>query len=247
MTDFKAMHVPGRPLVLCNIWDAGSAVAVAKANPLAIATGSWAVAKAQGYEDGQNMPFARFLDTVIQISDAISLPLTVDFEAGFAQTDKGLFENLQRLVAAGAIGINFEDRIIGDKMLQTREAQASKIKGLRGVEQNLFINARCDLMFDGSDLETQMARLPDLIDRAQAYADAGADGFFVPGVTDPALIEKICAASPLPVNVMRGDDTHSITTLAALGVARISHGPAPYIQAMLALTEQAKAMGRDLG
>lgn len=242
MIDFKALHSPGTPLILCNVWDAGSAAAVTKANPPAIATGSWAMASAQGYGDGQQMPFDRFVDTVAQITGAVAQPVTVDFEAGFSDTDEGLSENLRRVIATGAVGINFEDRIIGGDGLHDVQAQAAKIKVLRRVTPSLFINARCDLMFDGSDVQTQTTRLPDLLDRAQAYKEAGADGLFVPGVTDLTLIRKICAASPLPVNVMRADDTHSIAALAACGVARISHGPAPYIQAMRALTDQARAL-----
>jgi 2-methylisocitrate lyase-like PEP mutase family enzyme len=241
MTDFKSLHIPGAPLVLCNIWDAGSAATVAETKPAAIATGSWAMARAQGFDDGQNMPFQRFLNTIAQIKSAIgSVPLTVDFEAGFADTEKALFENLQRLVATGVDGINFEDRIIGGTGLQSIATQTAKIETLRSVEQNTFINARCDVMFDGSDLPTQNGRLAELTERAEAYANAGADGLFVPGVNDPDLIGKICELSPLPVNIMRGDNTRSIKALAALGVARISHGPMPYLAAMEALTQQTR-------
>ena len=236
--DFKSLHIPGDPLVLYNIWDAGSAVAVAGTKPAAIATGSWAMARAQGYDDGEKMPFSRFNDTVEQIVKAMDLPVTVDFETGFADNLISLRKNIDSLLKLGIVGINFEDRIIGGSGLRDIETQCERIEILRSASDNLFINARCDLMFDGSKPETHGAHIDALIERAKAYADVGADGLFVPGLATPEFIKTVCERSPLPVNIMRMRST-PIVDLATLGVARISHGPSPYISLMKTLSEQA--------
>lgn len=237
-SEFSSLHVPGDPLILYNIWDAGSAVAVAKSNPAAIATGSWALAKAQGYDDGESIPFTQFARTVGQIITAVEQPVTVDFEAGFASDLSTLGSNINTLIAQGAIGVNFEDRIIGKAGLRNTDEQCQRIGVLRKSSETLFINARCDLMFDGADPETQNGRIDALVERSKAYANAGADGFFVPGLDDPAIIQKVCERCTLPVNIMRMTNT-PIADLAALGVARVSHGPRPYINLMQSLTDEA--------
>lgn len=240
-TDFKSLHVAGDPLVLYNIWDAGSAGAVAKSNPPAIATGSWAMAAALGYDDGESMPYQQFIKTIGQIIDAIDLPVTVDFETGFAKDNASLQKNSEALVALGPVGINFEDRIIGGSGLRDIHAQCERISILRKTSETLFINARCDLLFDGSDTSTHVSKIDALIERAKNYTDAGANGFFVPGLVSENLIAEVCERCPLPVNIMRMNDI-PIADLAALGVSRISHGPRPYIDLMNALTQKASSL-----
>lgn len=240
-TEFASLHIPGDPLILYNIWDAGSALAVAKSNPAAIATGSWAMAKAQGYNDGEVMPFDQFTKTVEHIIEAVALPVTVDFEAGYAADHQRLRSNIDALNALGTIGVNFEDRIIGETDLRSAKDQCERIEVLRKSSDTLFINARCDLMFDGADLETQKDRIDDLIERSKAYADAGADGFFVPGIADPSIIQTVCDRCPMPVNIMRMTNA-PIAEFSALGVARISHGPRPYLKLMQSLTEAAMGL-----
>ena len=111
--DFAALHVPGNPLVLYNIWDAGSAAALAKAGAVAVATGSWSVAEAQGYGDGEQLPLSHLVQIVERIAQTVDVPLSVDFEGGYAIGGAELTENVARIVAAGAVGINFEDQIVG--------------------------------------------------------------------------------------------------------------------------------------
>ena len=236
--NFKSLHIPGDPLVLYNIWDAGSAVAVAGTKPAAIATGSWAMARAQGYDDGEKMPFSRLTETVEQIVKAVDLPVTVDFETGFADDLISLRKNIDSLLKLGVVGVNFEDRIIGGSGLRDIDTQCERIEVLRSASDSLFINARCDLMFDGSNPETHGTLIDALIERAKAYEDVGADGLFVPGLATPEFIKTVCERSPLPVNIMRMSST-PIEDLATLGVARISHGPSPYISLMKTLSEQA--------
>ncbi len=235
---FKALHVKGAPLVLWNIWDAGSAKAVADAGAKAIATGSWAVAAAQGFADGEALPMQDALKVARQVVGACDLPVTIDFESGYADNTAELDNNVRQLVDTGAVGLNIEDRMIHGPGLYDRATQAQRIAAVRRAAEEdgvpFFINARTDVFFSGSKAAPDVL-LEDVRERAIQYAQAGANGLFVPGLTDLALIEKICSAQDLPVNLMRMANGPSIAELAQAGVARISHGPGPYIAAMKAL------------
>lgn len=237
---FAALHVKGTPLVLHNIWDAGSAKAVAESGAKAIATGSWAVAAAQGYGDGQALPLADVLRTARQIVTAVNLPVSVDFEGGYGVTPDALAENLRALFDTGIIGINFEDQIVGGDGLHDVVEQTARIAALRSAADkagiDVFINARTDVFFQNSTVP-HGDLMDEAITRAKAYAGAGADGVFVPGLADADLIAAFCAAQPLATNVMRLGDVPGIDTLAACGVARISHGPGPYFAAMQGLKQ----------
>lgn len=239
---FADLHRSGAPLILYNCWDAGSAAAIVKAGAPAVATGSWSVAAAQGYADGQELPLDTLLLVANRISASCDVPVSLDFEGGYATEPEALRANIARVLDAGIIGINFEDQIVGGTGLHSLEAQCTRIQAIRadadakGVP--LFINARTDL-FLKAKLEEHGTHIEEAITRGKAYAEAGASGFFVPGLFDGPMITQICAASPLPVNVMCLDVTADVTPMFALGVARISFGPAPYRAAMKALTTQA--------
>lgn len=241
---FKAMHQPGTPLVLYNIWDAGSAQAVAKAGATALATGSWPLAAAQGFEDGQAIPLEDVLATVRRIIAVNDLPLSVDFEGGYSTVCEQILQNAGRLIATGAVGVNFEDRIVGGEGLYDIPVQAERIAAIRSAAVDagvpLFINARTDTFFR-SDADTPDAALvAQALERAHAFSDAGADGLFVPFLTNTTVIAEICKNSPLPVNVLATSADAAIPPLADLGVARVSFGPAPYRAMMHALTEVAR-------
>jgi 2-methylisocitrate lyase-like PEP mutase family enzyme len=242
---FHALHRKGEPLVLYNIWDAGSARAVAAAGAKAIATGSWSVAASQGYEDGEQLPLDRLLRTAKQIAASVDVPVSVDFEGGYAKAPEFVADNAAKLIAAGAIGCNFEDRIVGGDGLYTQEDQAHRIAAIRAVADEtgipFFINARTDV-FLLSDAADHASRMKEATDRCDVYAEAGASGLFVPGLVDPELIARMCEHTALPVNAYMKDGAPSIAEMAKLGVARISHGPVPYREAMRALTERAKGV-----
>jgi len=229
---FAALHVPGDPLVLYNIWDAGSAKAIADAGTSAIATGSWSVAAAQGYPDGEKIPLDVLLGVAERIVLSTDLPVTVDFEGGYARAPAQLAENCLRLIETGAVGINFEDQIVGGDGLYETGEQAERIAAIRRSAQQakvaLFINARTDLFLKEKDTSKHVGLVDQAIERADRYANAGASGFFVPGLSDPDLITRICKAVSLPVNVMRPGNAPARAELGGLGVARISAGPAPY-------------------
>lgn len=235
---FKALHIKGTPLVLWNIWDAGSAKAVAQAGANAIATGSWSVAAAQGYADGEALPMAAALHSARQIVGAVDLPVSIDFEGGYAVEADEVARNVAALLATGAVGLNFEDQIVGGEGLHELGVQTSRIKALRATAEAvgvpLFINARTDVFLKAGSKD-HADHMEEALERAAAYAIAGADGFFAPGLTDLGLIHRLAQEQGLPLNVMRGPGGPKIADLAQSGVARVSHGPNPFRAAMATL------------
>ena len=239
---FAALHVPGDPLLLYNIWDVASARAVAAGGAPALATGSHSLAESQGYPDGEGIPFNVFLDTVRRIVAAVDIPVSADFEGGFAPDPARLAEHTRLLAEAGAVGCNFEDQVIGGEGLHPVAEQARRVEAV--VESGLWVSARTDLFlhkYFAGENSNDRALLPEGLERAHAYAEAGAHSYFVPGVTDLELIADICAASPVPVHVINVEDADR-AALAQTGVARISWGPRPWHRAMERLTEEARAL-----
>jgi 2-methylisocitrate lyase-like PEP mutase family enzyme len=144
---FAALHVPGDPVVLYNIWDVGSAFAVVAAGAKALATGSHPVADANGWPDGQNVPIDFALANAKRIVDAVAVPLTVDFESAYAVEPSEAGANVARLAATGAVGCNFEDQVIGGEGVHPLDQQVRRIKAIRAaVGDDFFINARTDLV-----------------------------------------------------------------------------------------------------
>ena len=229
---FAELHRKGEPLVLYNIWDTGSARAVAAAGAKAIATGSWSVAAANGYPDGEAIPLPRLSEIARTIIEATDLPVTIDFEGGYATEPDEVARNGAQIVDAGAVGINFEDQIVGATGVHPVGRQAERIRAIRRMtaerDMPFFINARTDLFLQEADPNRHGALIEAAIERGTAYAEAGASGFFVPGLADADLIGRICATVALPVNVMMRPGVPDIATLAGLGVARVSYGPGPY-------------------
>ena len=234
---FKNLHIKGDPLILVNIWDAGSAQALQTSGAKAIGTSSCSVAAAHGYEDGEKIPFDLVLANLKRILACVDLPVTLDLEGGYGQNPKEIQETITKVIEAGAVGINFEDQIVDHEGLYSIEDQYKRIQAIRDVADHLFINARTDLFLKADPSHHGDALVEEALHRANTYEEAGANGFFAPGLQDIKLIEKLCALSPLPVNIMVLSDTPSSKQLAELGVARVSYGPYPYFQAMEALKE----------
>ena len=239
--DFARLHVSGNPLVLFNVWDAGSAQAVAKAGAHAIATGSASVAMANGFGDGEKLPMEFALANAGRIVEAVDLPVTVDFEGGYSADAGTAAANVARLAESGAVGCNFEDQIVGGDGLYPIEAQAERIAAVRkAVGPDFFINCRTDLFLKAPQETHDEAMLEEAIARVRAYAEAGASGFFLPMLGDLELLRRICAESPIPVNFMAYPGCPTTAEVAATGVARISHGPFPYLSLMGQLEQAAR-------
>lgn len=230
--------------MLYNVWDAGSAKAVRAAGAKAIATGSWSVAAAQGFDDGEKVPLDLVVTILQRIVASVDVPVTLDFESGYGRAPQAVRENVARAIAAGAVGINFEDQIVGGTGLYPIEEQAGRVRAARaGAEAAgvpAFLNARIDLFLKNPPAAHDDAMVEEALERGAAYAAAGADGLFYPGLADPRLIGVVCARAPRPVNILAKPGAPAKAELARLGVARISHGPFPYRAMAAALQEAAK-------
>ena len=242
---FASLHRRGDPVILYNAWDAGSAKAVAEAGAKAIATGSASVAAAHGFHDAEALPLDLALANAELVVAAVELPVTIDFEGGYADEPEALAANMKRLAETGAIGCNFEDQVVGGEGLHPVEVQAARIRAARtAVGDDFFLNARTDIFLKAKADSHDEAKVEAALERARAYAKAGASGFFAPGLADLRLLEQLCSAAPLPVNFMAFPGAPEATEVAAAGVARISHGPFPHRLAMKALREAAEAIYR---
>ncbi|WP_028061630.1 isocitrate lyase/PEP mutase family protein [Candidatus Solirubrobacter pratensis] len=233
----RALHRPGEPLVLVNVWDAASARVVAAAPGCqAVATASHSIAAAHGFADGEAMPRETMLAAIGIIAGAVELPVTADLERGYG--DAG--EIVALAIEAGAVGCNLEDSE-PDGTLRAAEEHAARVAAARANGEELgvpvVINARTDVYIrDVPEPE----RLVAAIERAEAYMDAGADCIFVPGLRDLDAIREIAAR--VPVSVLAGAGGPARAELAAAGVSRISYGPGPMGVAAAALRRAAEML-----
>jgi 2-methylisocitrate lyase-like PEP mutase family enzyme len=238
--ELRRLHADPAILVLVNVWDAASAQTVASVPGCrAIATASWAIAAAHGVDDGEAIGRERMLEVVEAIARAVpGLPVTADLEGGYGATPDEVGETVARAIAAGAVGCNIEDGIQDRELLLrdphdavARIAAARAAGDAAGVP--LVINARTDVYLRGAD-DPEAAIL-----RGQAYARAGADCVFVPGVTDAATIKALVDGIDAPVSVLARPGAPSVSELQELGVARVSFGPGPMGVALAALARTA--------
>ena len=169
-----------------------------------------------------------------------------NLEAGYGDAPAIVADTVARAVAAGAVGFHLEDQVIGGAGLYLIEDQSRCLLAARqeadGMAVPVFINARTDLFLKAAPTNHDDSLVEEAVRRARAYADAGASGIFVPGLVNEMPIERVCRASPLPVNIMVIPTAPSAKRLAELGVARISHGPGPYRVAMRALEGPARSV-----
>lgn len=241
---FAALHVAGDPVILFNVWDAGSTIAAEKAGAKAIATGSASVATAHGVGDAEGLALDLALANAARVVASTSLPVSIDFEGAYAVHPERAATNVARLAATGAIGCNFEDQVVGSdaRIMHDVENQAARIAAIRWeTGPAFFINARTDIFLIAKPETHDDAMVDAAIRRGHAYAEAGASGFFVPGLADLRLLERVCKAVPLPVNFMAFPGAPSAKDVAATGVARISHGPFPHMLALKVFEDAARA------
>lgn len=239
----RALH-DGPALVLPNAWDAGSAVLIAQAGAKAIATTSGGISWALGYSDGQNLTRADMVESVRRIADAVQVPVTADVEGGYGPAPEDIAATVEAIIGAGAVGVNLEDsRAPGGPLFEVAE-QAERLRAGRTAAERaglpgLVINARTDVFL--FQIGEPGGRFDDVVARAAAYAEAGADCLFVPGLVDLAELERLVRAVSLPVNVMAGPGAPNVADFEAKGVRRVSVGSgitqAAYTVAQRAATE----------
>ena len=233
--DFHALHNPIQPLVLINCWDAGSAAVVQSQGATALATSSAAVAWANGYPDGDALPREVLLQSMRAIMRVAKVPVTVDIESGYSNSPLRVAQLVAELAVLGVVGVNLEDGAGSVKHL------VDKIESIR-ADANLdpiFINARTDVYL--RNLVAPDAYLTETLRRQAQYADSGADGLFVPGLSDPKMVARLLEQISLPLNLMAAS-VSQVSSISGLGVSRISLGPLPWIAAMQILQTQTRTV-----
>lgn len=228
---FRALHTAGASniLVLPNAWDAMSARLIEAAGAQAIATTSAGISWALGHPDGQGLTRDAMVAAIRVIVDAVRVPVTADVESGYGTgTPEDVAETVRAVLMAGAVGLNLEDAPgVNGALVLDADVQAARIAAGRAAAQaagvDLFINARTDIYL--KKVGDESTRFDETVRRATLYLAAGADGIFVPGVSDAPTIQKLAAAVGAPLNVIGGPGVPSVPELLALGVARVSVGP----------------------
>jgi 2-methylisocitrate lyase-like PEP mutase family enzyme len=221
---FLKLHQGKEPLLLGNVWDAHSAKLAEKAGFKALGTSSHAIANAMGYEDGEEISFEELFFVVERIIQAVKIPVSVDFEAGYSDDPIEVTSRVMELTQVGAAGINLEDGLVinGKRSLDEPELTIEKIKAIK-IECNIFINARVDTY-----TTKHKEPLEESIRRAHLYQKAGADGVFVPLIEKESDLESFVQEVKIPLNVFTTPKLPDYKTLGNLGVKRISHGAKQY-------------------
>lgn len=224
VTTFRKLHETDRPLLLGNVWDAHSAGLAEQTGFSALGSSSHAIANLLGYEDGENIHFDELFFIIQRIVKAVSIPVSVDFEAGYSADPEEVANYAKQLADAGVVGINIEDGIVkdGKRILGSEADLVAKIKAIK-KHTELFINARTDTYTTKQDNALAVS-----IARASAYQEAGADGIFVPLIEKPDEIKSFTSEVTLPLNVFLTPNLPTYDQLADLRVKRISHGAKLY-------------------
>lgn len=238
---FRALHVPGRPLVLPNAWDAASARIVEDTGAAAVATTSAGVAWALGVPDGDLLGRERAVAAVARIAGSVAVPVSADIESGFAEDPAGVADTVRAVLAAGAVGVNIEDALYGGEgVLRLVAEQAERIAAAREAADAegvpLFVNARIDTFLRGA------GGVDATLERAAAFRAAGADGIFVPGTVEPGTVKELADGIDAPLNVLVGPGAPPVAELAALGVARVSAGSSVALAAYAVVRRAAREL-----
>jgi 2-methylisocitrate lyase-like PEP mutase family enzyme len=223
-----SLHNTHKLLTLPNVWNPIGARMLEAKGFTAVATASAAIAESLGYSDGEQIKLATMLDMVARIVRSVSIPVSADFEAGYSESIEGLQGNTSRLIDTGVAGINFEDSWDRGTQLRSLPEQMKRIQAIRDVAEkrniHLFINARSDSFFaDG--FTTDEERIEDVINRSNAYIEAGADCVYPIGRGDKETLVILRQRIKSPLNVLATAKTASLQELEEIGINRVSFGP----------------------
>ncbi|KZB86062.1 isocitrate lyase/PEP mutase family protein [Amycolatopsis regifaucium] len=226
----RALH-SGEMLVLPNVWDAASAEVVAEAGFPAIATASAAVSAMLGYPDGEGAPWREMFAAAGRVAAAVSLPVTVDAEAGYGLAPR---EFVDRLLETGAVGCNLEDTDHRSGGLADADEHAQRLADIRAAATDagvpIVVNARVDV-FLGDRGVPEPDRLAEAVRRGRLYREAGADCVYPIGVRRRDDIAALVTELACPVNGNVGEELN-LVALREVGVARVSYGPRFYRAAL---------------
>jgi 2-methylisocitrate lyase-like PEP mutase family enzyme len=239
----RSLHRPGAPLLLPNAWDVATAKAVVAAGFPVVATTSWGVAEALGYQDDERAPAGEMLAAAARIAGAVEVPVTVDAEAGYGMEPDALVEALHEV---GAAGCNLEETDHADESLRDPSRHAEWLAAVRQAASDagypLVINARVDVFLGPYIADPAPGAQAELVDealrRAHAYREAGADCVYPIVLWEPEPLRRFMAEFSGPVNLTRMPEGPAPAELAALGAARISWALYLYWDAMARFSEQ---------
>jgi 2-methylisocitrate lyase-like PEP mutase family enzyme len=220
---FRSLHHSGKILILPNAWDVPTAKLFQDEGFKAVATTSAGMTVSLGYEDGEDIPREQFLSAVKRISNVLTVPLSVDLVAGFGRSEKEVVTTVKAVANTGVAGINIEDFEHATKRLFSIEEQVQKIKGIKRMGIDIFVNARTDALRYAPGTEADKFR--EALARGEAYRDAGADCIYPMGLIDKQQIASYVDKLDFPINVMLRKGLPSIRELEELHVARLSFGP----------------------
>lgn len=243
---FHALHHAEETLLLPNAWDCASAKIFEMSGFPAIATTSCGISWAFGFQDGEHLPPALMVQVLQRIAASVNVPVTADIEGGYFKNDlEKMAQFIAEIIDAGVVGINLEDVHNHATTLNNLEHQVKAIQTAKAVgkqkEINLFVNARTDVMMLA---EAMNVKLEICLERAKAFADAGADGVFVPFVNDVEIIKTLKEHISLPLNILIAD-TLDIPTLKKLKIDRVSVGGRPMLATMNFLKKTAKELRQE--
>ena len=246
---FRRLH-SGKPiLVLPNVWDVASARIVEQAGFPAIATSSAGVAFALGYPDGEVISRDEMAAAVARITAHVAVPVTADMESGYGRRPEDAAATVRAAIAAGAVGMNFEDSPgeRGEPLLPETQ-QVERVRAARQAADAsgvpFVLNARTDVFLE--QVGEPAARVEHAVRRLNAYRAAGADCLFAPGVTDADTIATLVRQVKGPLNVLASAASPPVPELERLGVARVSLGSGPMragLTALKRLTEELRGAG----
>jgi 2-methylisocitrate lyase-like PEP mutase family enzyme len=234
---FRALHRPGAPFVLGNAWDVASALVLEEVGFEAVGTSSAGLAASLGRVDAEAVALDELVQVVERITRVLQVPLSVDVESGFGPRPEDVAVCVQRVLGAGAVGVNLEDARPGSAELLPLPEAVERIAAARSAADALgipaVINARTDVFW--RKVGPEELRLEEALQRLRAYVQAGADAVFVPGAQRRSEIAQLAAQAGAPLNLLATRDLPPLAELARLDVARVSLGSAPMRAALSTL------------
>ena len=248
----QELHRRDDLLVVPNAWDVGSTRVLETAGFPTVASSSAAFAYSLGLPDGQVAPWDEVIDGLARMASGVDVPVSADLEGGYVDSTGSIARTVEALVEAGIAGVGLEDSTFGDDTPGVVEAEehAELIASARAAADEhdypLFVNGRTEVYIRrvGEDA----ARVEEAARRLDLYVQAGANGAFAPGITDPDEIGELARHLDVPLNVLWMPGMPDLDELESLGVRRVTVGSQTYLAALAAVERVAEGLAaHDLG
>ena len=244
---FLELHRRDKLLVLPNIWNPiGARILEAKGFPAA-ATASAAISSSLGYRDGEKIKLSTHLGIIKRIVQSVAIPVTADIESGYSSDLKGLRDSINRIINTGVAGINIEDSVSKEGVIRNADEQCRRIATVRNVAEemglHLVVNARIDcFLSDTSKIKEKV--ISEVVKRADAYCQAGADCVYPIGVLDLETIKILRKEIKSPINILGSHRTIPLMTMQEIGINRVTFGPFIFRSALKKFVNIIDELGR---